>query len=317
MARILLTATRSFYRPTNANFHYGLLALASYIKKNSGHHVEILDGSIHTYGEYLGLLEQKARSSDIVGFSMMTPQVGDTCRSMLHLRDKGLRPFIVVGGHHVTLYPGQTVQSDLIDFAVAGDGEKSLLALCNALDSGGSTDNIANVLTRSNATEMLKKPFETLPYEELYDADYGVIDPGIMKAMKKQFCYLTGRGCMFKCTFCYNSAIGNRWRGKTADVVLDEVGRLYEKYRFEKLYFRDEYFFADRDRVARILSGLAVKNYPFTWITTCRASDFRSKIDREIIDLLIASKCEELRFGAESGSDRCLKFLKKGITAPR
>lgn len=314
MAKILLTATRSFYRPTNANFHYGLLALGSYIKKNSDHQVEILDGSIYTYREYLELLEQKARLSDIVGFSMMTPQAGDTHKSILHLKNKGISPVIIVGGHHVTLYPEQTIKSDLIDFAVAGDGEKGFLGLCNALASGGKTDNIQNVLTKDNAAEMLKKPFETIAYEEFYDADYDVIDPEIMKGLKRQFCYLTGRGCMFKCTFCYNSAVGNRWRSKPASVVLEEVERLYGKYRFKRLYFRDEYFFADRDRVAAILSGLVNKNYPFSWITTCRASDFRNKIDKEIIELLVAGKCEELRFGAESGSDRCLKFLKKGIT---
>lgn len=314
MARILLTATRSFYRPTNANFHYGLLALGSYIKKNSNHQVELLDGSIYTYREYLEILEQKAGFSDIVGFSMMTPQVGDTYKSILHLRNKGLKTVIVVGGHHVTLYPWQTIKSELIDFAVAGDGEKGFLGLCNALASGEKANNIANVLTKDNVAEVIKKPFETLPYEELYDADYDIIDPGIMKALKRQFCYLTGRGCMFKCTFCYNSAVGNTWRCKPASVVIEEVERLYEKYKFEKLYFRDEYFFADRDRVVAILSELAKKKYPFSWITTCRASDFRKKIDKEIFELLVASRCEELRFGAESGSDRCLKFLKKGIT---
>lgn len=316
MLRILLVTTRSYYRPTVTNFHYGVLALGSYVKRNSNHYIELLDGSIYDYSTYLDILIKKARLIDIVGFSIMTPQIGDVYRSILHLKNNGIKPIIVVGGHHVTLYPEQTIQSEFIDFAVIGDGEKSFLSLCNALDSRERTDNIQGVITKWNITEILKNPIELLNYDELYDSDYDLIDPKMQEVLHRQFFLLTGRGCMFKCAFCYNSAIGNKfkWRGKAASIIIDEIDEFYRKYKFKNIYFRDEYFFSDRDRVIEILLGLAQRDYPFTWTSTCRTSDFRKKIDKEVINLLVESKCEELKFGAESGSDRCLKFLNKGIT---
>jgi radical SAM superfamily enzyme YgiQ (UPF0313 family) len=125
----------------------------------------------------------------------------------------------------------------------------------------------------------------------------------------------TSRGCPHSCGFCYNAVFNkNRWRAKSSERVLDEIEYIVEKFPHVKCIDPiDDNFFVDKKRVERIFRGLIERCIAVTWRANCRF-DYMSRYDRSFISLLEKSGCVELDFGAETGSNRLLSLIDKGVT---
>jgi len=73
-------------------------------------------------------------------------------------------------------------------------------------------------------------------------------------------------------------------------------------------------FFVNKERVLEVLDGIKQKGLKFKWVTSCRVDYFRDNyINDQFLEKLKESGCYKLMFGAESGSQRVLDFLKKDI----
>jgi radical SAM superfamily enzyme YgiQ (UPF0313 family) len=97
--------------------------------------------------------------------------------------------------------------------------------------------------------------------------------------------------------------------------VLDEIEYLYKEYNIKRVGFRDEVFISNRKQVKDIATGLLERNIKITWLANPRVEYLReSYIDDNYLKLLADSGCNKLSAGAESGSQRILDLLKKGIT---
>ncbi|MEK9158900.1 MAG: radical SAM protein, partial [Patescibacteria group bacterium] len=128
---------------------------------------------------------------------------------------------------------------------------------------------------------------------------------------------LTSRGCPHQCTFCINAILKNRWRARTAEQVLRDLEIIKQKDYFvdKKLRFWDENFFVDIKRARAIINGMIERNLIIPWETTVRADYIKpDMIDDEFMARLKKSGCYLLSFGAESGSPRILKKIKKEVT---
>ena len=75
----------------------------------------------------------------------------------------------------------------------------------------------------------------------------------------------------------------------------------------------DDNYFVDKRRVEAICNGMVSRGIDVPWRADCRF-DYMSSYDKDFITLLEKSRCMELNFGAETGSDRLLKAIKKDIT---
>jgi len=110
------------------------------------------------------------------------------------------------------------------------------------------------------------------------------------------------------CAFCYN-----RFRPENRILryfsmkrVLSDINYLKEKYKIDGIWFNDDNFFVNRDRAFEIIAKV---NLP--WFGEARVDTL---IDESFVKKLSITDCINVMSGAESGTNRVLKYINKEIT---
>jgi anaerobic magnesium-protoporphyrin IX monomethyl ester cyclase len=253
-----------------------------------------------------------------VGISCMTGlQIKYALEFAQYVRAQSPACPIVWGGVHPTLLPEQTARNDFVDIVVRGEGELIVKDLAVALALNHPLDDVLGITYAVNGTIKNNPDGEVidlnaipiaLPYELLQMEKYPSFRSG-------RFHVQTSRGCPHRCGFCYNSIFNkNRWRGKSAKRVLDEIEYIINKYPHIKIIDPiDDNVFVDELRVKQICQGLIERKLGVQWRANCRF-DYLSNYDKSFLELLEKAGCVELDFGGESGSDRLQQLICKDVT---
>lgn len=314
----------------DSSISVGLLCLASYLNAK-GYPVKIIDGARQK--NYQGLLEKEIPNSDIIGFSVMTTQTANALIVAERIRKLNPKAVIVFGGLHPTLFPELTVKHRLVDIVVIGEGEETLFEIIQNYKETvqkifGSADNLgfAEFLNKLNIVrgiafqDVKGKIIQTEKRPLLKMTDLPLPDWDLeLREILENIDIIpthTSRGCPYRCAFCVNAITKNLWRARTAEKVLEDIRIIKSESYFQgkPLRFWDENFFVDKKRAEEIIDKMIEQNLTIPWETTVRA-DYISEdfIDDKFLEKLKKSGCYLLSFGAESGSDRILKKIEKGI----
>jgi len=301
---VLFIAQQIDYEPQ------GIMHLSSALKA-AGHQVEL---AVATHHDPLEVAREF--KPDVAGYSVIT----GSQRYYLELnrRLKAAIPglFSVFGGPHPTFFP-EMVSEEGVDGICRGEGEGALVELVDMLAAGGP----ANVLELDNWSfrrngDMIVNPVR--PYIEDLDAlpfpDRALVyerDPISARSKIKHF--LTGRGCPYNCTYCFNHALseiyggkGRRFRQRSVDHVLEEVGWVRDHYPLEFVVFVDDTFVLSREWLAEFADKYPGKiGLPFFCNTRANL------VTEEQVRLLKAAGCHSVSMGVETGSDRLRNELLK------
>lgn len=219
-------------------------------------------------------------------------------------------PF-VWGGPHAHMVPEQTAAHDLVDAACYGEGEATVRELARQLVSEKKDfHKIPGIVFREKG-RICKTELED--YKNLDDLDfypYELLDLNLYKkTVYTHFYYQTSRGCIHRCRFCsYNYQ--HRWRSKSNKKVVEEVTRIKEYFNPYEFYISDANFFASKKRALEIL--MEFKRLKIRWTAFGRFDDLSFFSDEEL-RLMKESGCVKLNLGGESGSDKVLEYLNKGV----
>lgn len=290
----------------------GLLALASYLDQR-GIEVKIIDAIRQK--NYLKLILNELSRTDLVGLSVMTMQVSSALKISKLIKDFSPQIPIVWGGVQPTLFPEQVAKHPLIDIAVFGEGEQTLLDLIESIKNRSNLKNILGLAFQENGKVIInqKRPF--LKMTDLPLPNWSLMPREILKGIALVPTH-TSRGCPHQCAFCINSITNNSWRGYSTDQVLESLEKIKEQSYFQNkpMRFWDENFFADIKRAKAIIKGMIDRNLNTPWETTVRVDYISDQmIDDEFLDLLKKSGCYLLSYGGESGSEMVLRRINKGI----
>jgi len=233
------------------------------------------------------------------------------------IKSKSKAP-LVWGGNHATALPAQTLAYPAIDYVVQGEGEFSFLELISALEAGRIIEGIPGVwykvdnIPRANP----RRPFCDL--DKLPPIPYHIIfskNDTFPRGPGKRINIETSRGCPYKCTFCYNQYHNlSQWRAMSADSALDRIAEATDVFHSNSIFIVDDNFFLDLQRSKEIAEGMIRMKWNLDW--HAQGIDIRSadKMDDTFLKLLRRSGCGVLKFGVESGSERILKLINKGIS---
>ncbi len=291
----------------------GLYQLATYCKNH--YDVIVLDQRL--------LKEQLFQTIDFhlsqgntlcIGLSVMTgTQIKNAIEISKHYQK---RIPIVWGGLHPTILPTQTIADDYVDYVIRGEGESAFLQLLSFLDTGIASEK--SFLTRGclNNTYNVFEDFANAEYIDF--EKFPVAEQYIVKrdGFARAFSLETSRGCPYGCAYCHNTAFKKRYRKKNADHVIEVINELITRYMIDGIVFQEDNFFITDTRSARIIEYLSRQSSrsPIGWKANCRIDFMLKKIeDKKFMNSLRSSHCHLLQFGAESGSNRILKLINKGI----
>lgn len=280
-------------------FPIGIYKIKSYCKKK--YKIYVVDERLQYVDSEI---ENLISSNDIMclGLSVMTgQQISSAVRLAKKFHEKVT---IVWGGVHPTICPESVINESYVDYIIRGDGEEAFLKLLEGLDAGEKLTNDYSV----HYLNCLNKSVIDFGEEEIAKK-YFIKRDGFQKAFPIE----TSRGCPYKCAFCHNSIFGHSYRTVDTELVTRNIRQLYDKYDIDGVIFQEDNFFLKIQRVKEILHIFL--NYNIGWKANSRLSHFEKLLDdKEIMKLIVDSHCHVLQFGIESGSNRILKMIHKGIT---
>lgn len=301
---------------------YGLCYLASYARQ-MGYDTRILDAQALTWGMDKTMKAISDYNPDYVGITITTQLLPNAAVIADHIKNILPDVKIIVGGVHVTSKPIETMQySKAFDFGITGEGEATLIELLEAIKSNRDISQIKGIVHRNNDSIVSTEPrpvirdidnlpmpaFDLLPYlPKYYRATTQTVDrlPSLL--------LMTARGCPGRCTFCDNSVHGHIIREHSPQYVEKMLKILTEKYAIKSIFFYDENFFVNHERVKAICSIIKNMDRTISWSCMARVDT----VDREILETVYGAGCWQINFGIESADQEILNLYKKGITLPQ
>ena len=166
---------------------------------------------------------------------------------------------VLWGGMHPTLVPQECIEH--ADMVLKGEGELALTDLCNRLRDGEDISTTQNVDlqmaegVKTNALRPLVKDLDSLLYRDytshdqkylIYGKEFTQGDPMHGDPV---FQMMGSRGCIYKCSYCYNSTYkkdvypGQKWfRVRSPQSMIEEIKEARKHWDFKRIRFDDEVF---------------------------------------------------------------------------
>jgi anaerobic magnesium-protoporphyrin IX monomethyl ester cyclase len=292
----------------------GILYLSSHLKQK-GFEVEVYDSTFGSREELYGILQTGPPSVLGIYANLMTR------RSVLGIisaaRAAGWT--VVLGGPEPAVYAENYLNAGA-HLIVQGEGEITLQEILRSRQlRDASPGRIHGVIYRAENGMVVRTPPRSLIPD--LDAqpwpDRGQVDLGRYMSVWREhhgqgaLSIITARGCPYLCRWCSHSTYGNTHRRRSPSAVADEVEALLRQYNPDLLWIADDVFTIHRGWVLQYAKELKRRNIRIGFECITRAD----RIDPEIADALAELHCFRVWIGSESGSQRILDAMKRGVKA--
>ena len=293
----------------------GLLYLSAFLKR-AGFSVEVFDS---TFGE-LETLEARfaAAPGGVVGIytNLMTR------RNVLRIvrAAKLHRWTVILGGPESANYLAEYLDAGA-DVIVTGEGEVTLTELLCALPRHGvhRLQGVAGVAFRdesgaivSTAPRTRVPDIDSLPFPDREAIDHGLY----LNAWKthhgaSSINLITARGCAYRCNWCSHAVYGHSHRRRSAVNVADEMQWIIDRYDPDQVWYADDVFTISHPWLASYHAELKRRGIHRPFETITRADRLQNE---GAVKLLQELGCYRIWIGSESGSQKILDAMQRGVT---
>jgi len=296
----------------------------------AGWDVVLQDWNIHhtpeSFRKYL-----ESESFDLVGVKVFTQQVAAAKKTLELVKEVQPEAATILGGPHPTGSRPEDLWEafgEVLDFAMAGDGELGMLSLLGMWEERGERPDASSLGGVSGlrfqgsggvtANETVFEPdLERLPQRDL----------SLQKPSLYTFAPLwdplssgraapvhTGRGCPCRCGYCIAWMInGPKPRRRSLEALKEEIRTLVTVYDVRRISFMDNVFLSDRDYLEQLCEWLIQEGYALKW-DFVPTSFFRQLKDPSLCRLVARAGGDAALFGIESGSAEVLRRIRKNGT---
>jgi radical SAM superfamily enzyme YgiQ (UPF0313 family) len=293
---------------------YLSLATLAGIVLQKGHDAKILDLSISPQPKLdleNTLREYQPHAVAITCTTALFPEAKQICDIALK---EVPRAFMMTGGAHPSNEPIRVLHESKFDAAIFGEGEITL----SDIVMGKPLNEINGLSYRHKGEVFINQTQEfiqnldelPLPAWQLYDLSK-YVTPRLTSRKNPVGAMETSRGCPYVCTYCNKGVFTIKWRSKSAKRVVDEMEYML-KCGFKEIHIWDDMFSTDKQRAKDICDMIVARGLKFPWniYNGIRVDS----VDQELLHKLKAAGCYRVSFGMESGNQKVLDGIKKGIT---
>ena len=301
---------------------HSLLTIAAPVHK-AGYKVKIIDQRVDADWDK-HLIDYLGKNPICVGISSMTGtqiHFGIEAAKIVRKITNGKIP-IVWGGPHPSIIPEQTLQSEYADVVCVGEGDITFKELVETFAKKRPLGEVLGIAFKDKGQIISNPPRPLMDIEMLLPVPWDLID--VEKYIHNDF-YIKGssrsldvgqtsRGCPFQCGFCCTATLRQRkWRPMSVEKSLKTIIEPVKRFNLNAIWIRDDEFSIDRERVYKICEGIIKSGIKIKWYTSGTRVDTFNGFTDEQIDMLKRGGANSLKLGAESGSNRILDLIKKGI----
>ncbi len=317
---LLIYTQRSFYGGIGLRAAYGKiigLDILAACANEKGYSARLYTGDVN---HAVSVIEQEIEQNHVrlIGFYCHYDNQTDVAGLSRRIKETSSLP-VLVGGPQSVVLGDAFLAASKADAVVRGEGELTFLELLDYYLAGkGTLEKIKGIIFRNSCGEVVKTPdreliknLDALPFPN--PAKHHLPS----EFSNRQINIMTGRGCAFSCSFCYEGHNTKTVRFRSVENVLSEVEQRLEQEGEKKSHFicfNDDTFTIDPCRVLKICEGLRRlrKQYDFTWFCEAHVKTLIKRPD--ILPVMIKSGLVRLQLGLESGVQRVLDAYRKQVT---
>jgi len=291
----------------------GILYLSSHLKAR-GFDSEIYDSTFGSRQELFSILDSAPAGVAGIYGNLMTRA------SVLAIleRAKASAWLVMLGGPEPANYAEEFLSAGA-DLIVAGEGERAVEMLARANFDRDTWPSIPGLvfrsenggLVRTGAADLIRdldaqpwpdrEQIDVERYLSAWRARHGVGSVSV----------ITARGCPYKCSWCSHSVYGHTHRRRSPTAVVDEIEWLIGRYSPEMLWIADDVFTIHHGWLNEYAAemkrrGIAI---PFECITRA------DRVTASVAATLAGLACRRVWIGSESGSQKILDAMQRGVTA--
>ena len=209
--------------------------------------------------------------------------------------------------------------SEGADFVIIGEAEHTLLELAGHVKNWlNDYSSIKGIAFKKNG-EVVKTPcrpvirnLDALPLPAWDLENMALYRQAWMKSAGYFSLNMsTTRGCPFKCNWCAKPIYGNRYNSRGTENVVEEIKLLKYKYKIDHIWFCDDIFGLKPGWVKELAALLEKEKISIRFKIQSRADLLA---EEETVKALAQAGCENVWIGAESGSQKILDAMDKGVT---
>ena len=204
------------------------------------------------------------------------------------------------------------------DVIIAGEAEQTLLDVLDTYKNELLLNKIAgikylqnNEIVETNNRQVIRE-LDALPKPAWDLVD---IEKYKSRWLKHQgyfsLNFVTTRGCPYKCNWCAKPIYGNRYNAHSPKYIVELIKDTQAKFGFDHIWFADDIFGLKPNWVKEFNQLLKKENLSIKYKIQSRADLL---MEEDTIKHLKESGCETVWMGAESGSQKILDAMDKGIT---
>lgn len=296
-----------------ASIHLGIAYLISLLKQHN-HEVQLFDEGWGKMEDDLFRLIEDFQPH-LIGVTSFSPNRLFAYELIKNLKAKFNNIPVVFGGNHVSTVKGLVLKESVADFAIKHEGEYTLLDLIGYIDKGKSDFNDINGLIWRDRQKITENPDRPLinDLDKLPFPDFSLFKIEEHPSYKEKIMpMITSRSCPFGCTFCATKlSMGRGFRVRSAENVFEEI-KFHYAQGYHQFDIHDDCFSLDIERANKILDLIlnSKMQLRFQFATGIRVDT----VSREFLAKLKKAGCFFIIYGAESGNERVLKDMRKGIT---
>ena len=300
----------------------GTLYAASYLRER-GHTPALFDAmlaeSVGEWGEALQRHRPRLAAIYEDSFNYLSKmcllRMRDAALEMIDLARANGVP-IVVSGSDATDHPELYLRRGAAA-VIIGEGEITLADLADRMLAGAPIDDVAGIgylddtcALRRTATRPFIKSLDDLPFPawDLVDTDryrriwqerHGHYSMNIA----------TTRGCPYHCNWCAKPIYGQRYATRSPKAVADEIAWLKANFSPDHLWVVDDVFGLKPGWVQEFAALVVERELTVPFKCLMRAD----QVTTDVAMALATAGCKMLWMGAESGSQKVLDAMEKGL----
>jgi len=292
----------------------GILYISSHLRRR-GVQVEVFDSTFGSRDRLFEILRQGPPAVLGVYANLMTR--ANVLEILRAAKESGWQT--VVGGPEPSAYIPEYLDAGA-DVVVIGEGEVTLEELLPVLRVGSweSLHRVDGIAFRSTEGTIV----QTKPREQLRDIeaqpwpDREAIDMEQYVATWRKHhgmgsvSLITARGCPYHCRWCSHEVFGKTHRRRKPASVADELAWLIGRYQPDMAWMADDVFTIHPGWLSQYAAELKRRHLQLPFECISRAD----RLNPSVVETLAEMGCFRVWIGSESGSQRVLDAMERGVT---
>ncbi|MBU0530805.1 MAG: B12-binding domain-containing radical SAM protein [Nanoarchaeota archaeon] len=287
----------------------GIMYLSSVAKK-LGHKTDIIATDIDDIHK-----KMKSFKPHILAYSLHTGEHKNIIESNRRLKEK-YKFLSIFGGPHPTFFP-EMIKNKGVDVICIGEAEEAFEDVLSNLEKGKSITKIKNLWVKdkrgkitNNPVRPLNKNLDSIPFPDrdlIYNYDKSLAEDGEKRI-------ISGRGCPFRCTYCFNKQMGeiygSSWgmvRKRSVDNIIEEILEIKKKYPLEFVKFSDDTFIMCSIEWIKELAEKFPKKIGVPFFCNVRAN----LVSSEVVGYLKKAGCMSVFLAIEAANDEVRNGIMK------